>query len=162
MAENTTPMPEEESGNFAREQNFIKTVFFLSVLSLLLWVLSVGAVLFFHFWDKNHWIVFFSGLYIKALVNLQFLCPLLMLDNWSFTQFLFAIVVEKKEVESLIQFIRRRNRLHVWFLSLTERLSDPSYFLPFSLYRGPCCNTISTYNNIFGCLLVSSWEIIWI
>ena len=52
---------------------------------------------------------------------------------------------QKEEVESLIQFIRRRNRLHVWFLSLTERLSDPSYFLPFSLYREPCNTAMFNY-----------------
>ena len=53
MAESTSPIPEEETGSSAREQNFIKIVFYLSVLSLLLWILSVGAVLFFHFWDRN-------------------------------------------------------------------------------------------------------------
>ena len=53
MAESTSPMPEEESGSSAREIFFLlKIVFFLSVLSLLLWILSVGAVLFFHFWDR--------------------------------------------------------------------------------------------------------------
>ena len=49
----------------------------------------------------------------------------------------------KKKVESLIQFIRRRNRLHVWFLSLTERLSHHSYLYTES------CNRVCNFQNIF-------------
>ena len=50
----------------------------------------------------------------------------------------------KKKVESLIQFIRRRNRLHVWFLSLTERLSHHSYFYTESCNRA-CNRACKTY-----------------
>ena len=80
----------------------------------------------------------------------MFVCPLLMFNVGEFLQLKFYPIFvqncrQKEEVESLIQFIRRRNRLHVWFLSLTERLSDPSYFLPFSLYREPCNTAMFDY-----------------
>ena len=52
MAETTSPIPEEENHNFAPEQSFVKIVFFLSLFSLLVWILSVGTVLFFHFWGN--------------------------------------------------------------------------------------------------------------
>ena len=75
----------------------------------------------------------------QLLVSVPFWCWCLIielltdfLENWF-----------KKKVESLIQFIRRRNRLHVWFLSLTERLSHHSYFYTES------CNRVCNFKNIF-------------
>ena len=46
-------MAEEENVSFADEHNFIKAVFFLSLLALLIWILCVSAVLVVHFWDRN-------------------------------------------------------------------------------------------------------------
>ena len=53
MVESTRPMAEEENVSFADEHNFIKAVFFLSLLALLIWILCVSAVLVVHFWDRN-------------------------------------------------------------------------------------------------------------
>ena len=53
MVESTRPMDEEENVSFADEHNFIKAVFFLSLLALLIWILCVSAVLGLHFWDRN-------------------------------------------------------------------------------------------------------------
>ena len=75
----------------------------------------------------------------QSLVSVPFWCWCLIIEL--LTDFLANWF--KKKVESLIQFIRRRNRLHVWFLSLTERLSHHSYFYTES------CNRVCNFKNIF-------------